>query len=277
MSPDHEALIRRLYEEGFNQGNFGLMDDIFTPDAVFHDPAYPGASHLSSFRQAMKDLRTGYDDIRYAIHGLISDTRTVAVRWIGAARYVLAEAEQKVIDTEGIAVYRFADDRVVESRHLWCRLTPEEAAERHSFRGSGTCHAPCPLSNEAREALIRRWIDEGISQGNYDLADEVFAPDFVAHNTGFQTVYGVESLKEMAASMRATYSDMQMEARDFVSIGDISVLYWTGALTQRLDSGGVPAREQRIFGDGHAWYHYAGDKIAFGWQVWMVNEASENS
>ena len=34
----NKALVRRLYEEGFNQGNLDVVDELVAPDVVTHDP-----------------------------------------------------------------------------------------------------------------------------------------------------------------------------------------------------------------------------------------------
>ena len=33
-------------------------------------------------------------------------------------------------------------------------------------------------------ATYRRWFDEGCSQGNVDLADELYSPEYVTHSLG---------------------------------------------------------------------------------------------
>ena len=41
MSDDQEAnkaLVRRLFEEGFNRGNLDLVDELVAADAVTHNP-----------------------------------------------------------------------------------------------------------------------------------------------------------------------------------------------------------------------------------------------
>lgn len=34
----NKALVRRLYEEGFNEGNLDVVDELVAPDVVAHDP-----------------------------------------------------------------------------------------------------------------------------------------------------------------------------------------------------------------------------------------------
>jgi hypothetical protein len=42
MSIEHNAVIgRRVMDEVVNQGRLDLVDELFTPDYVSHDPAHP--------------------------------------------------------------------------------------------------------------------------------------------------------------------------------------------------------------------------------------------
>ena len=38
---DNKALIRRLIEEVWNQGNLAVFDELYAPDFIFHDPGLP--------------------------------------------------------------------------------------------------------------------------------------------------------------------------------------------------------------------------------------------
>ena len=41
MSEENKALVRRSFEEVFNQGNLDAVVEIFAPDYVLHDPTSP--------------------------------------------------------------------------------------------------------------------------------------------------------------------------------------------------------------------------------------------
>jgi hypothetical protein len=44
MSEENKAILRRVNDEVFSQGNLDLVDELFAPDYVLHDPGLPGAS-----------------------------------------------------------------------------------------------------------------------------------------------------------------------------------------------------------------------------------------
>jgi predicted SnoaL-like aldol condensation-catalyzing enzyme len=43
MSEENKAVMRRIYEEFWNEGNFEALDEIVSPDYVLHVPTPPGA------------------------------------------------------------------------------------------------------------------------------------------------------------------------------------------------------------------------------------------
>jgi predicted ester cyclase len=77
----NKASVRRVFDEGFSQGRFGVVDEVLAPDAVDHHPFEPGEpdfrAHLKAaitmFRAAMPDLRANVEDI-------VAEGCTVAVR-----------------------------------------------------------------------------------------------------------------------------------------------------------------------------------------------------
>jgi predicted ester cyclase len=82
------------------------------------------------------------------------------------------------------------------------------------------------------EALVRRLIDEGFSEGNLDVADELISPDFVEHqNFGPGHAPGAEGVKAVIASLRRAFSDFHLEIDDLAVNGDLVWLRLTGTGT----------------------------------------------
>lgn len=62
MSEENRAILRRVNDEVFSQGNFGLVDELFAPDDVLHDRSIPGGDCVA--------LRTSSNDGLYISHRL---------------------------------------------------------------------------------------------------------------------------------------------------------------------------------------------------------------
>lgn len=90
------------------------------------------------------------------------------------------------------------------------------------------------MSTDANKAIIRRWLDEGWSQGNLAVADELIDPNFVVHGAGGQTVpSGPEGAKQLVAAWRAGFPDGRMTIDDLFAEGDKAAIRmtWTGTHT----------------------------------------------
>jgi predicted SnoaL-like aldol condensation-catalyzing enzyme len=77
------------------------------------------------------------------------------------------------------------------------------------------------MSTEENKALARRVLEEMFNKGNLDLADEVFAPDYVDHDPAMpEDIRGPEGFKEYVSIFRTAFPDLHLEIEDQVAEGD---------------------------------------------------------
>jgi predicted SnoaL-like aldol condensation-catalyzing enzyme len=77
------------------------------------------------------------------------------------------------------------------------------------------------MSTEENKALARRVLEEMFNKGNLDLADEVFAPDYVDHDPAMpEDIRGPEGFKEYVSMFRTAFPDLHLEIEDQVAEGD---------------------------------------------------------
>jgi predicted SnoaL-like aldol condensation-catalyzing enzyme len=64
--------------------------------------------------------------------------------------------------------------------------------------------------SEENKALVRREIEELFNHsGNLDVAEEVYAPDFIGHDpTMPEGIHGIEGARQFAAGMRSAFPDL---------------------------------------------------------------------
>jgi len=71
------------------------------------------------------------------------------------------------------------------------------------------------------EAVVRRLIDEGFSQGNLDVCDELIADELAEHQDyGPGHAPGAAGVKAVITSLRRAFSDFKLEIEDMVVAGD---------------------------------------------------------
>jgi serine phosphatase RsbU (regulator of sigma subunit) len=73
---------------------------------------------------------------------------------------------------------------------------------------------------EDNKALVRRFTEEFINQGNLEVADELLAPDFVDHDVIPGKVGGIEDVKRWIAERRASFSDLHFSIEEQIAEGD---------------------------------------------------------
>jgi len=99
------------------------------------------------------------------------------------------------------------------------------------------------MSDDANRAFIERYFDEVTNKGDLDLADELFAPDYIHHdpaNPDPKGVVGVEDVKRHLKELIDAFPDMQFTVDDVISQGDDVVARWTATLTHTGDYFGIP-------------------------------------
>jgi predicted ester cyclase len=76
------------------------------------------------------------------------------------------------------------------------------------------------MTVEDNEATYRRWFDEGCSEGNIDLADELYSPDYVTHAVRPGLPPTLEGLKIFIRALREGMPDLRCPVDQAVAEGD---------------------------------------------------------
>jgi steroid delta-isomerase-like uncharacterized protein len=81
---ENKAVVRRFLEEVFSKGNLELVDDLFAPNYVLHDPAVQGEVRgPEGIKQYVDMYRSAYPDTRFTIEDQIAEGDKVVTRWTG--------------------------------------------------------------------------------------------------------------------------------------------------------------------------------------------------
>lgn len=84
------------------------------------------------------------------------------------------------------------------------------------------------------KALIRRWLDEVLTQGYTRRVDEIFASNYVLHGPSLaQEVHGREGIGRYVATLRAAIPDLRFTIEDQIAEGDMVVTRWTARGTHQ--------------------------------------------
>lgn len=76
------------------------------------------------------------------------------------------------------------------------------------------------MTAQDNAATYRRWFDEGCSQGNVDLVDELYSPDYVSHSLPPEFSPNLEGLKAFIRAWHEGMPDVQFPVEDVVAEDD---------------------------------------------------------
>ena len=77
----NKALVRRIYEEGLNRGNFAVLDELLDEHLVDHSLFPGGGSGRESFRRRFTLVRTAFPDATMTVADGVAEDDRVVYRW----------------------------------------------------------------------------------------------------------------------------------------------------------------------------------------------------
>jgi steroid delta-isomerase-like uncharacterized protein len=123
-------------------------------------------------------------------------------------------------------------------------------------------------ANEGENKAISRRADEELfNRGNLNVANELFAPNFVYHDpTSGEDWHGSESVKRYAAMLRAAFPDLHQTIEEQIAEGDKVAYRWTASGTHQGELMGIAPTGNRVMFTGISIARLADGKIEEIWE-----------
>jgi steroid delta-isomerase-like uncharacterized protein len=115
------------------------------------------------------------------------------------------------------------------------------------------------------KAAVRKVFEEILSQGKWEVFDEVHSKDFVAH-AGKETFTAAQDLA-FAKGWRDAFPDGVSTVEQVVAEGDLVVVRWTGRGTNTGSGNGLPATGRHVEAGGITIFRMVDGRIAEEWGV----------
>ena len=128
---------------------------------------------------------------------------------------------------------------------------------------AGAGSAVAGESAEQRKAVARRVFEEIFNQGRFEVADEIYAKDFVSH--GVSRDAGLAEDQEAARGWKAAFPDLKMSVDLMIAEGNLVTVLWSGKGTNTGTGNGLPATGKRLSGRGITIWRIEGGKIREEW------------
>jgi ketosteroid isomerase-like protein len=264
-------LTRQGYERfgtGDIAGVLALFDDELvwtTPASIRYGGVYRGPSGAGEFFSRLPQL---YDELRVEPATFIDAGDVVVVEGMHHGRSTTGNA----FDVPFVHVWHWRAGKATRFTEVMdsapvARALGQEPAEGTTTIPSARRYgegAGGPAASDT-EALLRRMFDEVINQGRLEVADELFAEDFVDHGP-MGRMEGRETFKQMIRQWRDAVPDVHCEIDTVIVEGDLCA--WLVRTTGTHTGGGLgfPATNRRFetvsanigrFRDGLAAEHWA--------------------
>jgi predicted ester cyclase len=92
-----------------------VLDEVYSPDFAYHDPARPQITDLASYKKwAVDEVLKPFPDMTLTVDDIFAQRDKVVVRWTFVGTFV---AFGKPLTQTGTSIYRIADGKIVEA---WC-------------------------------------------------------------------------------------------------------------------------------------------------------------
>jgi predicted ester cyclase len=119
MAQSPEAIVRRLIEEGFNEGNLDAADELISGGMVEHQNFGPHhAPGAEGVKAVIASLRRAFSDFHLAIDDLTVDGDTVWLRMTGTGTndgsFMGHPPTGRAMRTDVFDALRVQNDRIVE-------------------------------------------------------------------------------------------------------------------------------------------------------------------
>jgi len=114
---DNKALVRRGFEEGFNQRNLALFDELCAPEIVYHNASMT-IQGPESYKQYLSMLLTASPDLHITVEDQMAEGDKVVTRYTTRGThqgpFMGIPPTGKHVTVTGIAIARFANGKEVE-------------------------------------------------------------------------------------------------------------------------------------------------------------------
>ena len=120
MSAANKAIIRRLYEEVWNQRKLELINEIISPSHAIQAPNVAGtAVGPEAYKRQVLRFLAGYPDLRWTIEDLIAEGDKVVACWSMSGthkgEYLGVPATNKNVSVDGITIHHITNGKIMDT------------------------------------------------------------------------------------------------------------------------------------------------------------------
>ena len=270
----NKTLARRYYAELMSNGDLSFVDKYFADEFEFSNPTHVEPYRGQEFKDLVTMLRGAFPDLKFTIEHLLGQGDTVVGHWTARGTHtgtplktlkgdIPAQGNPFVID--GMSWLRFND----EGKFVEARINEDTLGLLMQIGAIPGPPRPAPTSTQENEAMVAKYFGDLMSQGKFEVIDEIIAEQFSFHiPTLPEPIRGRDGMRCFVTGLRTGFPDIHFTVERQIAEGDKVAARWFIEGTHNGPFLGMPPTGNKIKDQGVDIFIFAGGKIA---EIW-VNE-----
>lgn len=124
MSTENKTIVRRLYEEVWNERKLEVVDELISKSHALQDPIASGSQvGPKLYKRRVVELTTAFPDLRFTIEDTIVEGEKLVACWTISGthqgEYVGIPATGRKISLEGITIHHIRNGKILDSYARW--------------------------------------------------------------------------------------------------------------------------------------------------------------
>lgn len=122
------------------------------------------------------------------------------------------------------------------------------------------------MSFEQNKAIVRRFLEDIVNRGQFEIAEEIFAVDYINHTAGGGIGSGRDGFVKSIKAARAAFPDWTVTVNAMIADGDLVCDHVSIRATHsgQAPGGAVPTHEA-IAGEAMHLWRLSDGRLAEGW------------
>ena len=262
MSEANKAVVRRVFEEVWNQGKLEVVGELVAQDYVYRTAHLPELRGPEGCKRLFAQFRAVFPDIQFSIDDMIAEGDKVAVRWRFTGKHSGAwggaTPTGKPVTVTGMSLHRLKDGQIVEG------LIDQDILGMYEQIGLVTD----PATLEANKALVRRFGEEVINKGNLEVVEEVLAADYAYHLPHFPEIRGHKAFRQHVIEVRSAIPDLRWTIEDMIAEGGTVMARSTIKGTHQGELMGKAPTGKNIAYSGTFSFRIMDGRLTEAWNDW---------
>jgi predicted ester cyclase len=123
------------------------------------------------------------------------------------------------------------------------------------------------MAGEEAKAIYRRFVEEVVNNGHFEVVDELYSPEYVDHAAPPGAPGGLAGVKAVMGMFRTAFPDVHFTIQLMVAEGDVVATFVSGEGTQNGPFMGLPPSGKHAKWNSTGFFRVANGKIVEHWGV----------